>query len=134
MRFILAILFTLMSWKAFSIPMEHSPLDRHEETRDIVTKVMVFSVCGKPYDFVPGAQALIDEYFSSEMLNSDFYRNFIWLEPEEERYASCVVCESGKPNDPYWEFNFNLWCQIDVTETPIFAQDPYEGEYPVLAL
>lgn len=135
MRFVTAILFTLISWKALSIPMVLSPFDNQIDTRTIVSQTMVYSVCGKPEDLVPGAKALIDKYFSSEMLNSDFYRDFLWLEPEEERYVSCLICESEKPNDPYWEHNFNLWCQIDFTDThPVFEQDPYEGQYPLLSL
>lgn len=74
-------------------------------------KQEILDVCHKPSKLHSSAEAALEYYLKGRMLNSSFYEDFIWLHPEYVDFASCVICESGRPNDPYWEAGFRLNCQ-----------------------
>lgn len=88
----------------------------------------VTRVCGDTEDLVPAARTLMFRYFETEMLNSEFYENFLWLHPEKERFVTCLICETGRPNNPYWEHNFILRCEEDYTDAIMYAAEPEEDD------
>lgn len=72
---------------------------------------VVLDICRVPDELSSTAEVTISNYFRGKSLNSTFYQDFIWIHPEYVNFASCVVCITGFPNDPFWESDFNLYCQ-----------------------
>ena len=70
----------------------------------------VLRACEQPGNLVAAANALLRRYFKTDMYNSTLFDKFLWLHPEHEDFIACVICKSGKPNDPYWERDFIRMC------------------------
>ncbi|MCR9206200.1 MAG: hypothetical protein NXH75_16575, partial [Halobacteriovoraceae bacterium] len=77
-------------------------------------------------DILPAAQVSLRNYFRGNYLNSTFFKDFIWVHPEYVEFATCVVCLSGIPNDPYWESDFQLYCQEEEATTLVKDELPDE--------
>ncbi len=129
MRIITASLFILLSLQVAGYSKPSNPFQRPLIPGLASKHERILRRCDYQTDLMPAAKALIRRYFETEMLNTDFYRDFLWLHPEAEPYASCIICKSGRPNDPYWEFDFNLRCQEHGNESLYYASEPSEEDY-----
>jgi hypothetical protein len=128
MRIITASLFILLSLQVAGYSKPNNPFQNPLIKGLESNHERILRRCHYQTDLMPAAKALIKRYFENEMLNSEFYRDFLWLHPESEPYASCLICESGRPNDPYWEFDFKLRCQEQDQDSFYYAAEPGEED------
>jgi hypothetical protein len=105
-----------------------------EESSSIQVKSqVVFQVCNKPNDLITAANALLKRFFNGQMFNSNLYEDFIWIHPEYVDFISCVICNAGNPNNPYWEVEFTLMCEEIEADIMMVDDHPLEeDESPVI--
>lgn len=107
--FALFISMSLFSTKSQATPSNHlRAIPAYTLDRPVAKELM--RICNKPNDLIPAAKALISRYFKTDMYNSALFDKFLWLHPEHEDFIACIICKSGKPNDPYWERDFIRMC------------------------
>ncbi|GEM_PF-7057997 len=91
-----------------------------------VKSQVVFQVCNKPSDLLTAANALLKNFFNGKMFNSNLYEDFIWIHPEYVNFISCVICNAGNPNNPYWEVEFTLMCEEREADVMMVDDNPLE--------
>ena len=75
-----------------------------------VSALSIYNQCDQPHDLLPVIQILLNDYYAGTVLNSEFYQKFLWIHPEYHDFAVCAICAGGRPNDSFWESDFQIDC------------------------
>lgn len=104
-----------------------SELDLISKRRKVVINRELGLKCTEPEDLHPAARQLIKEYTESNILNSTFFSDFIWLHPEYEEFLSCIICAVERPNDAVWETEFDTVCPDENSIYSTYIQEKTES-------
>jgi hypothetical protein len=92
--------------------------------QDVLYGSEVANYCEKPEYLHPDAQDLTDSFLLGELLRSEYLEQFIWLEPNLEAYAICLVCSSSYSSLSRWESGLAISCPSDAELGPQVLTPP----------
>ncbi len=74
--------------------------------------------CRAPIFLHPDAKSLTERFTEGEISYMIYLEQFIWLEPDLEHYALCIICSSREEHARTYEASHPQVCSQDLFQSP----------------